>query len=151
VTNFMNGWLGRVGLPLGSLREKALAAENGAPDLSRRLVLTGAGAVACAAVFAALPSPAAAQIEFRFGDDDDHSRWRSENDHSRRRSEDDHSRRRSEDNHSRRRSFDNHGRRRSRDMHSRRRSSGHGRRRSRAQFRDWNEDCVLTPFGWICF
>jgi hypothetical protein len=63
----------------------------------------------------------------------------------------DHSRRRSRDRHSRRRSYDDsHSRRRSRNAHSRRRSRGHGRVRSRREFRDWNEECYPTPFGWFC-
>lgn len=103
------------------------------PDLSRRLILTGVAAVACTAVVSALPSPAAAQgIEFYFGGG--------------------HSRLRSYDYHSRRRSYeDEHSRRRSRRDHSRRRSSSHGRERSRREYRGWNEDCVMTPFGWVCF
>jgi hypothetical protein len=53
--------------------------------------------------------------------------------------------------HSRRRSRRRrHSRRRSERDHSRRRSSGHGRRRSRWDREDWNENCFFTPFGWIC-
>jgi hypothetical protein len=121
----MNAWVNTVGSLFGGKSQDA----GRGPDLSRRALLTGAvAAVACGLVVTALPGPAAAQIEFHFGDDDFDSR----------------------DFHRRRRSRDAHGRRRSRDRHSRRRSRDHGRRRSRQQFRDWNDDCFPTPFGWIC-
>jgi hypothetical protein len=123
----MTAWINRFGSSLRSVFDQNHKDSGGDPDLSRRTMLTGVAAViACGIVATALPTPAAAQIEFRFGDDDD---------------DDDHSRRRSRDDHSRRRSRDNHSRRRSRD---------HGRRRSRRENRDWNEDCFPTPFGWMC-
>jgi len=128
----MNGWFGRIGLPLGSRSVDLSKAADDAPDLSRRFLLTGAAAVACAAVVA-LPGPASAQgVQFYFGGG--HGRRESTFSHNRERSR-----------------WDSHSRRRSREMHSRRRSEDHGRRRSRQQFRDWNEDCILTPVGWFCF
>ena len=115
------------------------------PDANRRMLLAGAAAaIACGVIAVGQPTPAQAQLEFHNfrrslgggGDDDGHSRRRSGG---------------GGDGHSRNRSRGDHNRRRSRDAHSRRRSRGHGRRRSRNEFRDWNEDCVFTPFGWICF
>jgi hypothetical protein len=106
------------------------------PDMSRRLVLAGAAAVACTAAFSLAPSPVSAQPRpdeyffFGGGHSRDRSRWH----------------------HDRRRSYmDSHSRRRSRDAHSRDRSRGHGRNRSRREYRDWNENCFLSPFGWFCF
>jgi len=133
MTKLMNAWV-RFGCMLSGRPESS---EEG-PDLSRRMMLTGAvAAVACGLAVAALPTPVAAQIEFHFDDDDYDSR-------------DFHGRRRSYDAHSRRRSRDEHSRRRSRDSHSRRRSRDHGRRRSRREYEDWNEDCFPTPIGWVC-
>ena len=127
MTKLMNGWVGRFGAMFG---RESRNLDDG-PDLSRRAMLTGVAAAAAAVlVVTALPAPAAAQIEFHFGDDDD--------DYD------------SRDFHRRSRSRRAHSRRRSRDDHSRRRSSGHGRRRSRAEYRDWRDDCFLMPFGWIC-
>ena len=118
-------------------------ASEDAFDPSRRAMLTGvAAALACGAAATLFPTPAGAQVGY--GDDED--------DHSRRRS------RRDDDDddgggngHGRRRSSRDHSRRRSRRDHSRGRSRGHGRRRSRREYRDWNEECFLTPFGWVCF
>ena len=128
--------VGRAWQWLASAFDSAPPARTEGPDLSRRLLLTGVAAVACTAVVAGLPSPAAAGggpgVEFYFGGG--HSRSRSQFNHDRRRSY-----------------FDAHSRRRSRDSHSRDRSRGHGRRRSRSEYRDWNDDCALTPFGWFCF
>jgi hypothetical protein len=126
MSKLMNGWVNRVGSLFGG---KSPGQDEG-PDISRRSLLTGAVAVvACGLVVTALPAPAAAQIEFHFGDDDDYD---------------------TRDFHRRNRSRRAHSRRRSRDNHSRRRSRGHGRRRSRGEFRDWNDNCFPTPLGWIC-
>jgi hypothetical protein len=118
----------------------AASSSEDAFELSRRAMLGGlAAAVACGAVATMFPSPAGAQD----GEDynDEHSRRRS------RRNDDDDD----DGGHSRRRSLRDHSRRRSRRDHGRRRSRGHGRRRSRREYRDWNEECFLTPFGWVCF
>jgi hypothetical protein len=129
----MKVWVDRVGSSLRSMLDGRDEAAGSSPDLSRRAMLTGVAAVVvCGVAATTVPTPAGAQVEFHFGDDDDHSR------------------RRSMDSHSRRRSMDEHSRRRSRAAHSRRRSMDHGRRRSRREFRDWNENCFPTPFGWMC-
>ena len=134
MTKLMSGWVNRV----GSLFVRKPQETDEGPDLSRRMMLTGAvAAVACGLVVMTLPGPAAAQIEFHFDDDDYDSR-------------DFHGRRRSHNAHSRRRSRDDHSRRRSRDSHGRRRSHDHGRRRSRREYESWNEDCFPTPIGWVC-
>jgi hypothetical protein len=100
------------------------------------MVLTGAvAAIACGGLLVAGISTPAAAAEVAVEEGEiilaQHGRRRSRNNHN--------------DHH------DGHGRRRSRNQHSRRRSGDHGRRRSRREFRDWNENCFVSPLGWICF
>ena len=146
MNEFVKAWSNRVRPSLGSIFGGRVSAPEDAFDPSRRAMLSGlAAAVACGAVVTMFPSPAGAQdgdYDPRDGDydNDDHSRRRS-----RRNNDDD------DDGHGRRRSSDDHGRRRSRRDHGRGRSRGHGRRRSRREYRDWNDECFPTAFGWVCF
>jgi hypothetical protein len=106
------------------------------------MVLTGAvAAVACGGLLVAGLSTPATAAEAAVDEGDiilaDHGRRRS------RRYQHDHY----DDHHD----HDGHSRRRSRRQHSRHRSEDHGRRRSRREYRDWNENCFVSPLGWICF
>jgi hypothetical protein len=136
LTNF---WVNRLGSLLGGDSKDA----DAGPDMSRRMVLTGAvAAIACGGLLVAGISTPAAAAEVAVDEGDiilaDHGRRRS-----RHRMHDHYS-----DNHN---DYEDHGRRRSRHQHSRYRSEDHGRRRSRREYRDWNENCFVSPLGWVCF
>ena len=160
-----NSWVNCIGSLLGGDSKEM----DAGPDLSRRMMLTGAvAAIACGGLLVAGISTPATAAEVAVDEGElilaEHGRRRSRggnNDHND--DNDGHSRRRShnnddhDDGHSRWRSRhnddhdDGHSRRRSRRQHSRYRSESHGRRRSRRQFRGWNENCFISPVGWVCF
>lgn len=135
LTNF---WVNRIGSLLGGDSKDA----DAGPDMSRRMVLTGAvAAVACGGLLVAGISSPAAAAEVALDEGDiilaDHGRRRSRYD--------------MHDHYNDHHDHDGHSRRRSRRQHSRHRSEDHGRRRSRREYHDWNENCFVSPLGWICF
>lgn len=136
MAKLMNSWVNRLGSLLGGDSSDA----DAGPDLSRRMVLTGAvAAIACGGLLVAgISTPAAAaEVAVDEGVLAQHGRRRSRNNHN--------------DHHDDHHDHDGHSRRRSRNQHSRHRSEDHGRRRSRREYRDWNENCFVSPLGWICF
>jgi Ni/Co efflux regulator RcnB len=140
VAKLANSWVNRLSSLLGGDSNDA----DAGPDMSRRMVLTGAvAAIACGGLLVAGISTPSAAAEVAVDEGEiilaDHGRRRSRHGHNNHYDHDDH------DDH------DRHGRRRSRNQHSRHRSGDHGRRRSRREYNDWNENCFQSPVGWICF